>query len=523
MLSSSLMRSVEECVDGSGSDFVAGLLSGGDSRLRVDSGTGLNLYGCSPVPRAAEISLSSTTASTISTWGFQAARQAYRHLGSGQPRSHERHAEAIDSLRTSLTRIFAWDDAEVIFSPSGTDSEILLQHLARLVLGEPLTSVIVAADETGSGVPLAAAGRHFGDVTCGGRAVVKGEPVAGLAHPVVAIRIRDIQGAFRPLAEIDRDVELAVDGAVKSGHRVVLHVMEHSKTGAGAPSAACVANIEANHRSKVQVVVDACQFRASASHLAGELRRGRILLLTGSKFFAGPPLSGAIVLPASLAARLKASPAVPIGLGDYSASTDWPLGWDLRKLLPERANVGQLLRWTSAIAEMERYKAVPLVFRAEAMTMFETAMEQAFDESRDCSLLSAAADVAIDRGDEFANRTVFAFTVQNEDGPLDPVAARLMYRALNVDMSGLIAHRAAARLCHIGQPVTLGTGDEAVGALRMSVDARFIAECWDGGCEGAVERVQCRCTEIGEVLDKISVLLPHMADIEPFLRQLSVA
>src|SRR4051794_21705723 len=60
--------------------LVSALISGGDARLAIDPADGLNLYGCQPSPRPDEISLSSSTASTVSGRGYAAAEAAFEQL-----------------------------------------------------------------------------------------------------------------------------------------------------------------------------------------------------------------------------------------------------------------------------------------------------------------------------------------------------------------------------------------------------------------------------------------------------------
>ena len=78
--------------------------------------------------------------------------------------------------------------ADVVFSPSGTDSQLQALFLARALLGPALTTVVVAADQTGSGTVNTARGCHFSAATANGSQVRKGEPIAGLAHSVTQRR-----------------------------------------------------------------------------------------------------------------------------------------------------------------------------------------------------------------------------------------------------------------------------------------------------------------------------------------------
>ena len=72
--------------------------------------------------------------------------------------------------------------ADVVFSPSGTDSQLQALFLARALLGPELVTVVVAADQTGSGTVNTARGCHFSAATANGGQVQKGEPIAGLAR-----------------------------------------------------------------------------------------------------------------------------------------------------------------------------------------------------------------------------------------------------------------------------------------------------------------------------------------------------
>jgi hypothetical protein len=286
--------------------LLTALISGGDARLKVDPADGLNLYGCQASPRPDEISLSSSTASTVSGRGYAAAQAAFAQLeaaragGPFTPAFAQTFTHMADEVRNAIRDRFDLPDAEVVLSPSGTDSALQALLLGRGALGRPVTSIIVAADESGNGVPAAASGRHFGASASGGGTVVKGAPIPGLACARIAIPARDADGRARSPAEIDAEVRNAVEGAIRAGNGVVLHTMDHSKLGNCGPSLACVQEVCALDRDAIQVVVDACQARLGRSALRWYLDQGFLVLITGSKFFTGPPLSGALLVPEAL-------------------------------------------------------------------------------------------------------------------------------------------------------------------------------------------------------------------------------
>jgi len=504
------------------------LAAGGDTRLRLDPASLLNGYGCRPFPRPEAFTFASSTATSISERAFRAAEAAHEDLVREALRDGlEPAVEArVEALRAGLLDLLglAGSGTEVVFSPSGTDSALYALFLARARLGTPMTSLVAAADETGSGVAHASSGRHFSTLTAQGAAVEKGSPVAGLAEGVASlgVRLREA-GRARPPAETDGAVLAAVDQAVAAGNGVLLHVMDHSKLGARSPSHACLAEIRRRHGDRVQIAIDACQLRLSRNRLAAHLAQGDMAMITGSKFFTGPPFSGALLVPAALARRLGALSSLPAGLADYTSRSDWPRAWSgLRDGLAERANLGQLLRWTAALAEMRDYFAVPESFRRTALARFAAVVpgliagEEALELLPECRRPGAEEDAAIDG--EMAVRTIFPFLVRRAGRVLGHADCISLYRALNADVSGLLpagstAHqrRVAAQLCHIGQPVALTLPSAAAAAaLRIGAGARIVSETWSAAGEAAsFAALEREFDQIRLILEKLALLLRH--------------
>src|SRR5579883_3440511 len=425
------------------------LASGGDTRLQIDAATRLNGYGCRPFPRPEAFTFASSTATSISERGFAAA-EAVRHalirdgLRRGLESAFDDHVEA---QRVTLLRLLDLDGAapSVVFSPSGTDSELHALFVARTLLGTPMASVIIAADETGSGIAYAACGKHFNSLTAQGMTVEKGNPVLGLAEDVACspIPLRDPQGRARSLAEIDAAVIAAVADAVRSGHKVLLHAMDRSKLGGRAPSLACLGAIGARWPGEVQILVDACQMRLSRRRLRWHLERGHLVLLTGSKFFTGPPFSGALLVPEGLSTRMSA-PEISPGLRDYTSRSDWPRTWEgVRRTLRERMNLGQFLRWSAALEEMRAYFAVPASYRKSALAQFGAITERLITGEGALRLLPAyeecggASALGID-DEEMATRTIFPFLLRRSGRFLSPAECTQLYRWLNEDVSRLL-------------------------------------------------------------------------------------
>ena len=502
------------------------LSCGGDPRLRLNPASGVNEYGCRPFPCPDTLSFSSSTATSISQRAYDRASLARESLmrsaiSIGIDAAFDARIEAMrGELKDYLGLSRA--SADVVFSPSGTDSQLHALFLTRARLGAALTTVIVAADQTGSGTAYTARGCHFSAATANGNPVQKSEPVTGLAHSVtsVALRLLDDSGDCRPQTETDSRVLDAVENSVANGTGVLLQIMDSSKLGWRAPSDRCLDEISARWPDRVQVVVDACQMRLGRPRLKKYLERGYLVLVTGSKFFTGPPFSGAMLVPAGLSDAIEAITEVAPGICEYSSRSDWPMQWHgLRSRFPIRANFGQWLRWEAALEEIRAYHGVPDEFRLAALTAFGEGVERIIGSSRSLRLLppqQRLEDGSID--EELAQRTIFPFVISHRDRVLALDDCRKIYRALARDAGDRATadmHQRdagiAARVCLIGQPVALAQrGPHPIAALRIGAGARLVTETWSSDADTAHGNLQRELGRVGAIVAKIEWLLAQM-------------
>ncbi|MFI5300591.1 MAG: hypothetical protein ACHREM_21100 [Polyangiales bacterium] len=464
------------------------LATGGDARLRRDPVTGLNAHGCSPRPRPWAVTFASSTASSISERGYRAAERARRHLlrdavAHGRARAeHEGSARVKAALRAHYA---LRDDVAVILTPSGTDGELCALALSRLGAPScPHTNVLIAPAETGTGVPLAAAGRHFGASTARGIAVEAGRGVAGLASmaPLVTIDARESSGAARSNAAVVADCARALDAARSAHGRALLHVLDQSKTGLVIPDVNHgLASIDLD---EVDVLVDACQTRLSTATVHAYLDHGWMVLVTGSKFFTGPPFAGALLVPQAIARRLAGSALLPSGLRDYVGAFDWPDDAAACAELAREANVGVVLRWEAALAEMEAFARVDESTVCDLFERFGETVRAAIAASDDfgaCPTSTLARPAGAPRWEHIA--TVHPFLVRAPHTPsawLELEDARRLCEWLNADVSSCLDADAsaadrtlAARLLHIGQPVETRVDGRPAAALRICAGARL--------------------------------------------------
>ncbi len=111
---------------------------------------------------------------------------------------------------------------EMVFSPSGTDSQLHALFLARAALGAPPVTIVVGADQTGSGTAQTARGHHFSAMTASGVAVRKDVAIAGLAGDSIAVPLLDAASGIAMRADADAAVMRAIENSLAQGRRVLV-------------------------------------------------------------------------------------------------------------------------------------------------------------------------------------------------------------------------------------------------------------------------------------------------------------
>jgi hypothetical protein len=210
------------------------LASGGDERIIVDPATGRNRYGTSATPTPHEIFLSSSTASTITSRVYRAVEMAWADLTAGSIDDRRGMDAWFDSIRARLLHLFGIEKSSVVLTRSGTDAELISLAIAKSIGDGPLTNIVFAPAETGSGVLRAAGGAHFLNSTPFGERRLVGNRLRGWEDAdieVAAVEIRNPQGDLRVAADIDAEARSLAGAAIQAGRNVLLHLLQTSKTG----------------------------------------------------------------------------------------------------------------------------------------------------------------------------------------------------------------------------------------------------------------------------------------------------
>lgn len=426
------------------------LISGGDARIAIDPVSRLNKYGCKPYPDPALLAFGSSTASTISEAAFSAANRLRDRLlkDSGAVSFEAIYAREMQRIRRELLELVSDSGAELAFASSGTDAHFLAAQYAASASDHPLRVVMVEEDETGSGVAAAlSAADTDGKKLC----------------RIELVPLRAAEGAPRPLADIDRDVTARVNEAVALGERVLLIMVDQSKTGLIAPSPACVVQLHQRHPGHVDVLVDACQFRIAPPTLRAYLQQGFMVALTGSKFLTGPSFSAALLYPRVHGTLVRAG-------GDFG-----------------EVNFGLLLRWEAALVELRRFRAVPDALIIRYLEAFALAIQQRLISDLSFEPLAVppldrSSLLEVQSWDHI--QTIFPFLLYRSTAagrvPLERSETLQIYRQLQqsrIQQSGSADDSVTGLRCQFGQPVACGTRDGVVvSALRLCISARQISD-----------------------------------------------
>lgn len=449
------------------------LATGGDHRLDTDPETGLNRYGCGFRPEPGLLHFGSCTGSTVTEHGFRAAGDLLdRITGADGPDPAASESEH-ERIRRRLADLLIPDDdsVDVLLTPSGTDAEYVTLYLAALESGRPLLNVVTAPYEVGSGTVLAAGALHFDTITPSGSTQKAGSSVDDhLAARVTTttVSIRRPGGAIRDAEDIDDEIRVLVERGVESGHDVMLHIVAHSKTGMHAPSLDLLAELEWRLGDRLHVVVDAAQGRISRRGLSEALGARRMVILTGSKFYGGPPFAGAVLVPQRYIAMARGG-RPPAGFGDYFTAEQAPKSWSAwRSALPSGGNIGLLLRWESAMSEIERYYAEDPDVRFNVMRTFATRLRTVLGAMETVRLEESPSPLLTDGVQRLleSKQTVFSFAVRGIPEPerLRRVQARLRRRAGGGEGPAI----------QVGQPVTVG--EDGSSLLRVALGAPVLCE-----------------------------------------------
>lgn len=451
-------------------------LGGDDRAVPID---GRNAYGLPLYDLAPRIRLSSCTATppdrvTLECIDDWRRRTLDDVLSSGvAPDPRTLHADIAERVCQRLG--LAGSAGRVVLAPSGTHIESVVTALAAGGTARPLVNIMVGIREAGAGSALAAAGRAFHMRSPFRSDSQPGSLIAGFDQydvRLVDVDVRDAIGRPRWASDVEAEIEAHLELALDEGARVLVHVLDGSKTGLHQPSLEWVRHWRAAHPDRLRVIVDGAQARIPTSRVRAYLAVGASVSLTGSKSLGGPPFCGALLLDHGLLGDAESMTHLPRGFGVFLSRMELPpslahLAGDL-----PAANYGLAARWHAALSEWEALSKVPSSLRD---AVERTLIDQLRTSLAETPGLHVRDDLA-------AARSIVTFQISDgQDGflarePLTQIYANLVRRpGVQVGQPvELVPHRMAALRFAVGMPTLtrLLTADRPMAAVRsMATEA----------------------------------------------------
>ncbi len=430
------------------------LISGDDARMQLDSNSGTNHYLCRPCPEPDLLRLGSSTASTISTSGFATADRLRNQMADeiGRFNAESVYAAHGERIRQEIRNCCRIDEyCDILLTASGTISHRLAMQIIQHGTKQRAWFVLmVDAAETGRGVPAA---------------LCPADQMVSSAE----INIRDADGIPLPAAVIDAAVITQVEQAIQDDKNIVLVMVDQSKSGCIAPSLSCALDLRQRFPDQLHLLLDACQFRISQQTLHHYLDHAVMVMITGSKFLAGPSFSAALFIPNRVAA--KNSDKI------HTAAS-----------LPA---AGLLLRWQVALTSWQALQALDQQQIKPFLQQFAGAMEQRLMHDERFSQLPAPA---LHRGIEKTtsrSQTNQSQTDQNQgEWDQSPTIFPFMLRLPSSQGYTTYASHAESLAIYqylqlhadmrvqLGRPIHVGLAAKAqsAGALRLCISAPMIVD-----------------------------------------------
>jgi hypothetical protein len=489
------------------------LIQGGDSRLDLNDGF-INRYGSRPFPRPDIINFSSSTASNISVYAFHYIRKNKKALitSSFESSLAITYSEILENIKSRIRKYLKLTGRKMFLAPSGTDAILYLAGQLNNYNNGYVQHVLVGADETGSGVVQALEGKHFSNVTSQNKKVVSGEIIEGFKERVVLqVNLKYSNGKFKLESIINDEIELAITDSIRNGLIPVLHIINQSKLGFVSPSFNVISKLSTKFKNKIIFHIDNSQMRMNESDIQNHLKLPNCFMtITGSKFFTGPPFCGALVYPEAFKCFTN-NIYFPVGLSDYLTDFEIKLNSGIEEQSnSEKYNLGLVFRWLAALTEIDSYQMVPLHLIKKGTEIFNKGVYKKITEAEFLNYFNNGECRSFDN-------TIHPFYILRENQPISFSDINIIFNLLNTDLTqhffnnNLIDSRLAGTICHIGQPVIVGSCNGVERAvLRINMGSRVISSCWKDEDEiNFFSQIEKQLNEIDIVIDKIKFILDN--------------
>jgi hypothetical protein len=398
---------------GNSENFERALSSGGDERNLLLS-TGLNRYHVHPVKDMFAFNRGSCTCNVLNPEVATGVFSLFQKLESGFITLEQAREKQKERLKKMLHPPQE-SHFDFFFAPSGSDLcyyPILFSRLSQP--HKQILSIVTCAEEIGTGSVLANKGLFHGEQTQILDKVNKGTPV----NPTIKIDLKTFAARDAESRILDHSHEIS--DLIEKYHEhyaIIANFVIGSKSGIEDDI-----EIIKKHRDKdVMWILDMCQLRATPDWVNTLLELDCCLMITGSKFYQGPPFSGAMMVPSKYLDKIKGAKD-SLGFESIFSYYDFPPDLDLREAFPKVINKGLLLRWEAAILEMERLSILEERRINYCITKWNMEIVQRIEKSQQLYLLQDHIKT---------NKSIISFKVKGKDGLwFSADKLRLLHRTL---------------------------------------------------------------------------------------------
>ena len=423
-----------------------------DLDFRADFSSGQQIYGLTMTPSPSDsLSFSSSTGSTIT-------KHCYDDLNNFA--GDQKLLPRYDEICRSISREFGVEGANIVLGSSGTHLEVLSNLFGAE--HEKVLNIMSISAETGSGSPFAADLRFQ----------------------------RDKKNKF---VESDRTILIDNEQDLKTtlaSHdcKKIVRVVIGSKFGRVFPSIDLIKELV--ECDNVIIIYDLCQARVSRE-LIRKLytEQSGIINITGSKFFAGPIFSGAMLIPDRFIAEIEntfCSERVLAGVRERLPAGLMPDAIK-RKVFPGETSFGDglpiLLRWYCAMQNISAYFKIPVKDRLEIISSLVSAIEKSLDT------------YDLGRKQPWSSDTVAAF----DDETKSLLKTIISFRPQGISPADLYQQLRQTNLS-VGQPATYLPENEVY--LRLSISALDVIEASKFGIDACFHKIDKACETLRNISDR---------------------
>jgi hypothetical protein len=402
--------------------------------------------------------------------------------------------------------------------------------MATAMNSKGVRNIILDSNEVGSGIDQVAEGRYFSSLTASGDSRMKGDKILGLEAVNIAISnipIRINSGKVRDGYEVYRDIQKEVEHSFKESLRPIVHLIHRSKTGVLSPPINLFHKLVEQYGDNVEWVVDACQGRISIRSVNEYLALGASVMITGSKFFSGPPFSGAILVPEKISRKRLEKLTLPVEFSDFFTPFEFPGTWaDAVSKLNRTVNLGLLLRWKAALYEMNRIFQTHNNRLNEIMNLIRGPIRNTLDEVQFIEMVDPDSEDRILKHrsgfSPFESESIFSFKIRHRNGSfLNYSECKDVYNALYVDLEKMfgVNDRVLKIPVLIGQPVKLGKNENGniEACLRLAISSTLISDISRLDDEIIKMKVE---SDLSLIFSKIEFILENLNQIKFYTREL---